>query len=502
MSVPCATLDSRVNGVEQQGNIRAELAADSERMMVWLQHSALRAQFRIAGIFEVELLENRGADIPSMEAAITWVEQELDNAVAALSRYEAADRSGHITTLALALCAVCEAVGRWEDWATVSEAGLAASTGDASDGLRAVFLGSQANIARYRREFAAALTYATQAYDAAHTSQEPLLIADAVNLLGCVLRDTGNQEEGLPLLLRSLEIFERHEVKHEIGKVLYNLGTVHRASGELEKAIEYFERDLTVCVQTSDEPGAAETLNTLALTYAELGRPDKAEKLQRESLARFSKIGNPHKVSMVLNDLALTLRRQDRLEEALLLHGEDVELCRTVGNRSGEAVAHGNAADVLLLLGRVREASDRAELARSRFAELGDEQRLAEAVVSHIAILFRDGRIDEVAAKAEWAVDVLTRFGDERRAAGAHQILAREYGEQGLWEDSLAHAERSLREEGKSLSPSVRAVSRILAVQACVRLGRADQAERHREFLDAGSADPPTSPSQAESFGL
>lgn len=106
MSVPCATLDSRVNGVEQQGNIRAELAADSERMMVWLQHSALRAQFRIAGIFEVELLENRGADIPSMEAAITWVEQELDNAVAALSRYEAADRSGHITTLALALCAV------------------------------------------------------------------------------------------------------------------------------------------------------------------------------------------------------------------------------------------------------------------------------------------------------------------------------------------------------------------------------------------------------------
>lgn len=57
-----------------------------------------------------------------------------------------------------------------------------------------------------------------------------LLIADAVNLLGCVLRDTGNQEEGLPLLLRSLEIFERHEVKHEIGKVLYNLGTVHRAS--------------------------------------------------------------------------------------------------------------------------------------------------------------------------------------------------------------------------------------------------------------------------------
>lgn len=455
----------------------AESSAGTKSMMLWLQHSALRAQFRIAGVFEVEQPADSGAAMPSMEAALTWVEHELENAVAALCASESLGHPTDPVPLALSLCVVCETVGRWDEWATVCEAGLKASAGEGAAGLRAAFLAGKANIARYRREFAPALAYANQAYAEARTAQEPLLIADAGNLLGCVLRDTGRHDEGLPLLLQSLEIFERHEVKHEVGKVLYNLGTVHRASGELDQAIAYFTRDLAVCIETSDEAGAAETLNTLALTYTEMGRADEAEELQRQSLTRFSRIGNPYKVSMVLNDLALTLRRQGRHQEALALHTEDVEICRSVQHVSGEAVAHGNAAEVLLLLGRHREAADRAELAQARFAELGDEQRLAEAVVSHAPILFKDGRVDEAETKAAWAIEVLARFGDEKKIAATHQVLAFEYGERGMWQKSLDHAEESLRDGGRVLSAYARAASCLLGIRAAVRLGRDIHAE-------------------------
>lgn len=481
----------------------AEPAADQRRMILWLQHSALRAQFQLAGVFEVVVPSDSGAAIHSMEAATTWVEEELANAVAALPVSESLGQPKDTATLALSLCGVCETVGRWDEWAAVCESGLRAATGTDIPGLSMVFLTNKANIARCHRDFSTALTYATQVYEEARTAEEPLLIAGASNLLGCVLVDTGRLDEGLPLLQESLGIYERYDIKHEVAKVLYNFGTIHRAAGELEQAIAYFKRDLEVCTATSDEAGAAETLNTLALTYAEMGKPAEAEELQRRALDVFTRIGNPHKVSMVLNDLAITVRRRERYEEALELHEQDVEVCRRVGNVSGEALAHGNAAEVLRLLGRNRDAADRAALAQLRFAELGDEQRLAETVIAHLPALFEDGRVPEAAAQARQAIEILARFGEAKKIAAAHQLLAREYGKREWWEESLAHAEESLLDGGKVLSPYARAPSYVFAIRAGLRLGRGDGMDHYRALLRSICAQrPDIRIPRAEELGL
>ncbi|MFF2567422.1 ATP-binding protein [Streptomyces sp. NPDC058084] len=468
-----------------------ESVADVRRMILWLQNSALRAQNHIVGIMEVEVPTGSGAAMDSVEAAVTWVEQELANAVGALVMSEAFGRPMDTATFALSLTLVCQTVGRWDEWATVCATGLKASTAAVDPELRVTFLTETANLARYRRDFVTALAHAAQAHEESRATKSPGLITGTASQMGCLLMDLGRRSEALPLLHESLELAERFNIKHEVGKALYNLGTIHRDSGELRIALSYFERDLSVCREMSDEAGAAETMNTMALTYAELGEADTAESLQRDALATFSRLGNPHKVSMVLNDLALTLRRQGRFEEALSLHAEDIELCRSTANTSGEGVAHGNAAEILYRVGRTAEAVEKAALARDRFVELGDRQRFAQTVVSHIPILFHDGPDAENVVVVDQALRILAEFDEAKTIALAHHALAMEYCEKSLWEEGLSHAALSLSDDGKVLPPLTRIATCFLALQAATQLRQPDAVRRYERLLEAIRAEDP-----------
>ncbi|MCX2185176.1 tetratricopeptide repeat protein [Streptomyces sp. SKN60] len=460
-----------------------ESAADVRRMILWLQNSALRAQNHIVGVLEVEVPTSTGAAVGSFEEAVTWVEQEIANAVGALVMSEALGRPKDTATFALSLNLVCQTVGRWDEWATVCATGLRASTAAEEPELRVTFLTETANLARYRRDFATALTHASQAHDESRATKAVALITGTASLMGCLLMDLGRRNEALPLLHESLELAERFNMKHEVGKALYNLGTIHRDSGELRTALPYFERDLAVCRETSDEAGAAETMNTMGITYAELGEPQTAEKLQRDALSIFSRLRNPHKISMVLNDLALTFRRQGRFEEALSLHAEDIELCRSSGNTSGEGVAHGNAAEILYRLGRIDEAVERAALARDRFVELGDRQRFAQTVVSQISVLFHGGPHAESIAVVNQALQILAEFDEAKTIALAHFALAREYREKSLWEETFTHAVLALSDDGKVLPPVTRIATCVLALEAAAQLHRWDAVRQYERLL-------------------
>ncbi|MFB6903837.1 tetratricopeptide repeat protein [Streptomyces bacillaris] len=464
---------------------------DRRRMLTWLQRSALKAQSTLGGVFEVELPDSGSAEIDSIETAAAWVDSELLNAVAALGVAESYDAPERVVGLALALSGICETVGRWSEWETVIDAGARAAGEVEVRSPTLVFLTARANLARYRREFSEALSCAEDVYAAARATGLPASIAGAANLLGCLKMETGQTDEALPLLRESLSIYEKLDLKHEVGKVLYNLGTIHRAAGETEKAIGYFERDLTVCVETMDESGAAETLNTLALAYVDMGRLRKAEELQREALKKFSKIRNPHKISMVTNDLAITLRRQGRIEEALALHLKDAEICRDVMNLSGEALARSNAAEALHRLGRKSEAIEYSMTARSVFARLGDDQRLAKAMISHIPILFEGGRIEEAVEGAAAAIETMRLLGDVKAVASAHQVLAREYEVIENWDESLRHAMQSLEIGGTALTPYERAATCGLALSAASKLGRRSEVAHCVSILqEAFAVDP------------
>ncbi|MFB7835855.1 tetratricopeptide repeat protein [Streptomyces sp. NPDC056056] len=469
----------------------AESAADVRRMTLWLQHSALRAQNHIVGVVEVQVPGGAGAELGSAEAAHSWLEHELANAVAALPVSEALGRPEETAMLALSLSPLCQTVGRWDEWALVCAVGLRCATAADHFPIRLAFLTESANLARFRRDFTTALAHAREAHDASARLRQPAMTAGVKTLLGCLLMDVGRKKEALPLLRESLELAERFKIKHELGKALYNLGTIHRDSGELETALGYFERDLELCRELQDEAGAAETMNTIALTHTDMGNAKKAEGLHREALEIFSRLRNPHKISMVLNDLAVTLVGQKRWEESLRLHLLDAELCRRSGNVSNELMAHGNAAVVLYRMERHEEAAERAEFTWKGFLEIGDRQRYARSLTTHIPILLHTGIDTERLALVEEALEILAEFDEGRAVAETHLALAQEYGECSRWEEALTHAARALRDDGKILPPSTRALACVVAIEAAVGLGRTETARTYEGILKAMGGEPP-----------
>ncbi|MGW0509775.1 ATP-binding protein [Streptomyces olivaceoviridis] len=461
----------------------AKKAQALQRMLDWLKYSAIKAHFFLLGNLKVQFNLENSADISSAESAVAWARNELPNAAAAIKIALTHDTIERAAGYAASLSNICEILGEWQIWEDVLRWGIPAvrRLGDPLGEI--LMLTAQANLARYRREFARGVELASHVYFKSLESGTEVAIASSANLLACLYMDCGKLDESIPLLEKSLEIYQRLGIEHEIGQVLYNLGTIYRSSGNTKKAIEYFEKDLQVCLDSQDESGAAETLNTLALAHFEMGKLEEAEKLQRDSLARFKRIGNPHKVSMVSNDLGVTLRRLEKFDEALRLHLDDIELCRMVGSRSGEAVAQANAAETLHALGDLEGAEIRFNAAVSVLSELDDKPRLAHALIAQAPLLFSVQKHQIAEEYASKAISVLLEYGETRDAAGAHQLLAREFALIGEHDKALSHAKESIQLSESFTAPYFRAVGYIIALKACSELRLNEEAESFIEAL-------------------
>ncbi|MGW4702578.1 ATP-binding protein [Streptomyces sp. NPDC004285] len=441
------------------------------RMLDWLKHSATKAHFALAGNARFVFRPENGAAIDSAESAAVWARSELSNAAAALRTVMEHDTPEQAVGFTASLSGLCEILGDWQTWEEVLRWGLPAAERLGEPLAEHLMLTAEANLARYRREFDRGLGLAARVYAKALEADSEIAIASSANLVACLYMDCGRHEEAIPLLEKSLEIYQRLGSDHETGQVLYNLGTVHRASGNTRQAIAYFEQDLQICLDSGDESGAAETLNTLALAHFEMADLKDAERLQRESLEKFRKIGNPHKVSMVSNDLGVTLKLLEKFDEALRLHLDDIELCRTIESRSGEALAQSNAAEALFALGDPRAAEAGFREAVSVLTELDDTPRLAHVLIAQTPLLFSLGKHRDAAEGASRAITVLLEYGETRDAAGAHQLLAREFATLGDHGTSLSHALESIRLSESFTAPYFRAVGHILALRASAALG-------------------------------
>ncbi|WP_280688687.1 MULTISPECIES: tetratricopeptide repeat protein [unclassified Kitasatospora] len=460
--------------------------APTRRMLAWLGNSAARAHFAVTGKLEsAGKPSGHTAPIDSKESAHRWADDELPNATAAIAIHLGRKSAEHAALLALHLYAVCETLGRWQAWEEVSSRGFDAAEALRNDGYKAFFLFARANLARSRREFPAALAIARDAYELATASKNPLAVAPAANILGCLLLDCGAPAEEInPYLQQSLDLYEQQGNEHGVSTVIYNLGTINRASGKYREAFQGFQHDLQSCKKSGDEPGMAETLNTLALAYVDSGQFNEAEALQRQALELSKHLGNPHLMSTIMNDLGLTLRRLGKLDEALEIHLEDIELSQQSRNDSGAALAKANAAATLYVLEKDNEAFELFNAAISAFTHLGDQKRLANTLVAQIPLLFALGRRSYAEQSAAEAITIMKEFGDLQHLAGAYQVLTCEYDEAGEYERAWDYAQLALGLIAY-LSPFMRRTTLAVALGVAESLGLIDQTADLKQRLQA-----------------
>ncbi len=236
-------------------------------------------------------------------------------------------------------------------------------------------------------------------------NQYPLIVAQALNLMGVVHYNSSRYDEAISYYEQSAQLRERVGEENAAAASYNNLALAYQAKAEYEKALEYYNRSLKLKRRQNNLSGIAAGYLNLALLYVEMRNFKEAEAKCRESLAVCEMLDEVHAQAlpgnyMTLGDIAV---EQGDLETA------------NVHYRQSLGIAKKMAA--------INE-------------EMGAYRRLSSTAL-------RQRRFDEARSYADKAFGLVQRIGSKYENAQIEEILGDLELEQGRQTEALKHYEKS-----------------------------------------------------------
>jgi non-specific serine/threonine protein kinase len=143
-------------------------------------------------------------------------------------------------------------------------------------------------------------------------------------------------------------------------------------------ATSRFAEALEIEREIGDERAVARELNSLGVAQRNSGEFDAAEALFQESLVRQQDLGDDVGIATALTNLGILAIDRDRPDVAIAYLQEALELDRAIGTTAGPAYSSGALGVALLRRGRTDEAIALLRKSIVAFADLGDQDGVAE----------------------------------------------------------------------------------------------------------------------------
>jgi len=211
----------------------------------------------------------------------------------------------------------------------------------------------------------------------ARESGDMVNLAEALRLLGYVLRAAGDPAQARQHFREALHIARAAGDKRGLPRALNGLAELHRGEHEFDAAIPYYEEALALDRALGDRRGIAVQLGNLAMLHVTLGHADRARTLLRESLEISDEIGSSQLRQNALEGCAGVANLLGRWEVAARLLGA-VEVH---AHRSGFFREPADAQFVASLAAATRDAlgASALEAAQAAGRALDSEGALGEA---------------------------------------------------------------------------------------------------------------------------
>ena len=227
---------------------------------------------------------------------------------------------------------------------------------------------------------------------------EDLLLAEAMNEKGTVLRARGDYQETETILRDALAIMRRvlGDEHLDVAATQNNLGVTLRILGEYTEAEILYRESLSTRQKLlgDEHPDVATSMNNLGLLLQFTDKYAEAETLLREALSIQRKLlGNVHlDVGASLNNLGMLLRATGNFTAAEPMHREALEIFQ---NLVGEE--HPNVATLMdnlaVLLEAMGEQSEAETLYRESLAMrqklLGNEHPAVAGSLNNLGVMLR-----------------------------------------------------------------------------------------------------------------
>ncbi|MFD9414846.1 ATP-binding protein [Streptomyces goshikiensis] len=367
---------------------------------------------------DTHLISRPGTRSPRFDGrrqALSWLDEERANLVAAATAAPRLDRPAAAFSLAFSLTRYLEHRRRFDEWITLSTIArdVGRTSGDRSG--EGAALDNLGFALRHLRAFDAAIAAHTEAAEIFRQQGDRGLEALAVNRLGIALEEAGRTDEAVAAYRRATRILDLfHDDPHLAASIVGNLGAALRRTGRYEEAVTSHSRavELFHRIEDPQEEGAA--LTGLGAALQSMGRYEKAIAAHSRAARIHARLDDPAREAAALTNLGAAWQLSDRAEKAVAPHTRAAGLFRELGDEYREASVLTNLGDTLHQTGRTEEAVAAYARAAGLFREVGSgpyEARTTNSLGEALLALDRPGE----------AIDALARAAEIHQELGDHE---------------------------------------------------------------------------------
>ncbi len=238
----------------------------------------------------------------------------------------------------LALCLLIESIQEWdlsnyqEALALVLEAESRLSpTSPAS--LRAKVTGHMAGIHFFLGDYARALELGHNAVKMAEDSGDPILLADLLNDTGYMSLHDARLPNGLPQLMRSLNLHRANGSQPGEAQVLDSIGKAYYLMQDYDQALHYAFESLAIDERIGYARAEADALNTIGKICAVRGEIARALDYFEQSLALATTHGYRQIEAINLLDIGRAQANTGNTTQAFTTLGDALNLAQDIGSR-------------------------------------------------------------------------------------------------------------------------------------------------------------------------
>ncbi|HET6349803.1 MAG TPA: sigma 54-interacting transcriptional regulator, partial [Candidatus Krumholzibacteria bacterium] len=210
-------------------------------------------------------------------------------------------------------------------------------------------------------------------------NQHPLVVAQALNLLGVVAFNTSRYDEAVSYYEQAAFLREREQDQNALAGSYNNLALAYQSKGEYDKALDHLHRSIDLKRAQNNEAGIAGGYLNLALLYLEVHNFEEAERRCRESLRISSALGLAQLVAENHNTLGDIVLTRGQLDEAEGYYQRALEHARRLSTVNEEMGAQKRLAKLYLRRGRLDHARIAIDEASRLAGQVGSKYEQAQA---------------------------------------------------------------------------------------------------------------------------
>ncbi|KAA2264692.1 tetratricopeptide repeat protein [Solihabitans fulvus] len=387
-------------------------------------------------------------------AALTWLDEERSNVVAAIDRAVEQGLTSIAAQLTLMLFGYFYASRRDTDWLATGTRVLALARREKDSYIEASVHRSLAGLSFCQSDYGAAIRHGNQALTSCREVGWTLMSATCLADLGIYHEYLGEFDAAFDAFTISLQIKRQAKVIGGEATVLLNLGVLSWMTTKLRAAIDYLEEALTLYRAMGSTGAEAMCLANLGSLYAELAMFDESRGATTEALARLTGIGDRDTESQALETLAKIHLERGEYAQGMELARLALERAVEVSGQLKETSALIVLGVILLKSGRPKEAEESLANALALARQISETREEVEAIVGLTDVCRASGDFVEARKLAETAVRVVESGAADLRKSVAYLALARIDLDIEKFDDAVVHAELALataRETGQRL---------------------------------------------------